>query len=549
MRNLINTPSRLQEYFDNKWLLWTLFLLAVILKSVLLRSYLYIDGDRGLQVVAALELAKGNGYTIPLVDLNNINQVTNRVLLEWPPLYSIILAALLKITDGDLITSSMVIETTGVIVYLGAIWWLAKFIGLPRVVQMMLVWFKATEVYEGMYYSFPTDIIATACLLWAVYYFMKWLDQHSFHYILIVAVFLSAAFLFRYIYITSLFVLPVLLIWNGWNKKGNKYVRAGLVMALLVSLSIIIYLGFNKINTGSFTYLEEWKKGFYPAKAFNLVPLFWQAITHVTFLCMQFSILFDTPFSLFHSFLKRTSEIILVLMIISWIIRTSSYDLLLQRSRDQQYFLSSGLICIPFMVVLIILSIRIDFSTEDGGGWSYLIEDRYFLFPLTLILFAISWRLYMRQWSRPGLQQVLKIAFVSALAFQVTHTVYIVAKRTALIKTEDPFFPDGAAAGWSSYKALLNEGRINGNDVVLFSLGYGDAFFAAQEKVKVFRLIRDLRPDSRIKLIRPTTVVLSMPSRDIKYLAPFLDRYGFQPRKSFSNTVHFITHLKPVVNE
>ena len=529
---------------ENNRVYWFLFLLAVVVKATLLRTYLFIDGDRGLQVVAALEMAKGNGYTIPVVELSNINVVTNKVLLEWPPMYSALVAGFLE-TGMELVTASMLVDALGASLYLLGTLLLARMIGLPKGIQLIAVWFKATEIYEGIYSSPPTDIISTAFIFFTVYFFLEWLDKKEGKYILLTALSISVAFLLRYIYVTSLFVFPLLLVWNGWKQREKIQVRAGLFLALLVGISMVAYLGFNKYHSGHFTYLEEWEKGYFPRKAFNVAPLFWQAISHVTFLCMQFSLIFKTHFSLFHNFLKLTSTLILALLLSVWALKTKAWKLLLPQDRVQQFFLSAIVLCIPFVLVLLYLSITVEFTLDDIG-WSYLIEDRYFLFPLTIILLAICHALYSGgKWS--GMKgRILRWVFLGFFVLQVTHTIYIIAKRAPLLDAIDPAFPE--AAGWSLLYPYIHEGKSRGNDVVLFSNGYGYAFFAYRQKLKLFRMVRELEPGSEIRLSRPTTIIFDLHPHHVKELAPFLEKYGFQPRRVSPSTILFVTHLKPGTN-
>lgn len=527
--------------FDNNWLQWALFLLAVAVKATLLRTYLTIDGDRGLQFVAAIQMAKGYGYTIPVVELSDINLVLNKVLLEWPPLYSSLIAGLLKPGLGY-VAAATVVDTMGAFLYLLGTWWLARFIGFSAGVRMLIIWFKATEIYEGLYSSPPTDFLSTAGILMAVYFFLKWIDNEKWKYILLTGICFSFAFLLRYVYVTTLFVLPLLLIWNGWKKAKPKYYRAGVLLAVIVGASLVGYLGFNKIQTGHFTYLEEWSKGFFPGKVLNPVPLFWQAITHVTFVCMQFSLIFGTHFSLFHNFLKLTSVLILLFMLINWMKNARPWQLVIPADRYQQLLLSSALLMIPYVGILLYLSVRVEFFHEDAG-WSYLVEDRYYLYLLTIILLVICRQLFQVRWKNNSLQGLLKRLLLVALVFQSAHTFYVISRRAPLIVTADPTYPQGA--GWPYLDRFTASAKKVGNEVVIFSNNYGFSFYALQNDIQIYRQTRQLRADTKIKLRKPTTVILELNKAGIKEMVPFLDRYRFQPRQVFNNYIFFVAHLKP----
>ncbi|MBZ5857452.1 glycosyltransferase family 39 protein [Flavihumibacter profundi] len=527
------------------WLLF-LFLLAVLVKSVLLRTYLYIDGDRSLQLVAAAEWAKGFGYTVPQVELGNINLVRHKVLLEWPPLYSGLLVPLLKLTGFNFSRSSCILDSTGAFFYLLAIWRLMQLLGFSPFAQMIAVWFKATEIYEGFFNSFPTDFLAAACWLWAFYFFLKYLDEPQNKWLVTLLLCIGASFLFRYVYLTALPVLPLLLWWSGFRKNRADWMKAGVILALGLAIIVMAYLGFNKVQTGTFTYLEQWDKGFYPGKLVNTIPLFWQAISHVTFICVQFELLFHTQYRFFYGILQFSSAAFLTYMLIRWLQRAWLAKFVLGNDRMARFVLSAVMVCSVIIATLAALSIRIDFPVDiTGGTWSYMVEDRYFLIPLTIILFVIMGQLFLVYWKHLRLQGFLRKVLILACLFQVVHIGWILEKRIPLIKMEDPANPRDALEKRGSLQAMFNEGKGRGDDVVLFSKEYGYIYYALANNVKVFRQVSAMGDSAIIGIKTPSTIVVSLKENEFKKYKVFLEKYQFKVRRRFLDEVHLIGFVKP----
>lgn len=530
----------------NKWAMVALFILAVIVKAALLRTYLVIDSDRSLQLVAAAQLAKGLGYTVPQVDLLSMNTVQNLVLLEWPPLYSALMAPLLYLTNFNDVLSSAWMDSLGAFLYLLGIWRLAICLGCTPVLQMMIVWFKATEIYEGFMASFPTDFLAAACWIWAFYFFLEYLDAPRKKWIAGLIITIGASFLFRYVYLTALPVLPFLLWWNGHIKKRPEWKKAAIVTALFLAAIVLAYLGFNKIETGSYTYLEQWDKGFYPEKLLNIVPLFWQAISHVTFIGVQLEMMLHLPYRWYQVILQLSSFLILTSMIIRWMATQQIMLVAEKDNRFQQFLVPAVWVSLAIIGTLTILSLRIDFpKNAQGNTWSYLVEDRYFLVPLTVIIFVLAYLLIMQEWQQARLQKILQVALLLAIFVQVIHAGWILQKRIPLIAKENAGSPADPEGKRNSLLSLFQEGRQRGDDVVLLSMEYGYTYFALAHKVKVCRQVNALQGTTVLGVNQPTTIVVSVDEIAYRKHKMFFEKYHFELRQRYPEEVHLIAHLQP----
>ena len=530
----------------NKWAMVALFILAVIVKAILLRTYLIIDSDRSLQLVAAAQLAKGLGYTVPQVDLLSMNTVQNMVLLEWPPLYSVLTAGLLRLTQFDFVLSSAWMDSLGAFLYLLGIWRLAACLRFTPVLQMIIVWFKATEFYEGFLASFPTDFLAAACWIWAFYFFLEYLDAPKKKWIVGLIIAIGASFLFRYVYLTALPVLPFLLWWNGHIKNRRDWKKAAIVTALFIAAIVLAYLGFNKMQSGSYTYLEQWDKGFYPEKLLNIVPLFWQAFGHVTFIGVQLELLLHLPYRWYQVFLQLSSLLIITSMLIRWKATKKITELSEKDNRFSRFLVPAVWVSLAIIGTLTILSLRIDFPKNAlGNTWSYLVEDRYFLVPLTVILFVLAGKLYMQAWKQARLQKILQVALLLAFFVQVIHTGWILQKRIPLIAKEDAGSPADPEGKRISLLSLFQEGRQRGDDVVLLSKEYGYTYFALGHNVKVCRQVNALQDTTVLGVKQPTTIVVSVDEIAYRKHKIFFDRNHFELRQRYQEELHLIAHLQP----
>lgn len=536
--NLGGSPHTLADRRDTgKWLLPALFILAVLVKSLLLRTYLYIDGDRSLQVLAAAEWARGFGYTIPETDLSQINLVQHRPLLEWPPLYSALLVPLIRWTN-NFTTPCFILDTLGAFLYLWAIWKITIRLRFLPWMQMVVVWFKATEIYEGFLSSFPTDFLAAGCLLWAIYFFMVYIGESSRKWIGMMALCLGAAFLFRYVYLTALPVLPLLLWFYGFRQNKPAWRRDAILLGMLVGIVVVGYLGYNKLVSGSYTYLENWDKGFYPEKLGNMVPLLWQSIAQVSFIGVQLELLFKQPYGVFFNGMLGSSVLVLAIMLFAWIRRS--------RLAAGSFGLPAFLFSAAIVFTLALLSIRIDFPRDSQGGtWSYLVEDRYFLVPMAVITIAIVAFIGGYSWRRTGWQWALKCVLLCFFVVQVAHTGWILKKRIPLLQTEDPDALVDSAGKRASLLRMFSEGRQKGHDVVLLTKEYGYLYCAWRDGVKLCRQVNRFGEQPAIGVSRATTIVLALKEMEYRKYKESLDKYHFEVRARFPEEVQLITTLQP----
>ena len=87
-----------------------LFVLSVLVKWTIVYYYEVVSSDKLLHVAAANSIATGRGYSFPLVELSNPDSTLLRPVVEWPPLYSILLVPFLKLTGSDIETSCFIVD-------------------------------------------------------------------------------------------------------------------------------------------------------------------------------------------------------------------------------------------------------------------------------------------------------------------------------------------------------------------------------------------------------------------------------------------------------
>jgi len=84
--------------------------LAIIVKLTILYYYEVVSSDKSLQAAAAINIAEGKGYSFPVIPLDNSDTTVMRPVIEWPPLYSALLAPFFKVTGFDIELSCFILD-------------------------------------------------------------------------------------------------------------------------------------------------------------------------------------------------------------------------------------------------------------------------------------------------------------------------------------------------------------------------------------------------------------------------------------------------------
>lgn len=504
-------------------MLWVALIAAITIKSALLYFYALVDGDKGLQALAAISITNGNGYTIPEFDLLT-NQVKYLPLVEWPPLYSLLLAPLLVITGNNVEISCYLLDVMAGITLLIFLLLLLRKMGFPAWLQALFLVFEAAELNATALISFPTDTWATAAVFAAVYFLLRAIEKPGPGRFLIFALINVLPFYFRYMYLPVVLILPALYAWQYFHQiQFRRYI---VITGLITIGGVLLLLFFNWYVSSEAIFLVTTNRGFYPETLKTLVPVFWASFINIDFYCMQVSLHTPLSYKVFHDLLKVTGTLVLLLLIIQYV----RHFKILTRSavRIHQFFLYAGALSLFIIIFLVILSLtHSPYSVYHAGDfWTYVMEERYFAVPSLLILIVAGWWLFIFKSSNGSLQKTGRMLFFLIAAIEIGHALHIIYKKSNTNPQHYSAYIYANEQRKDLLKKLVAEERKKGMDIVLVSDQYGYIMQGAMEKIKVSRNVAALK--NELAFPRPTILLFVIPAERAAYFSDVIQKHRFE---------------------
>ncbi|HSF45296.1 MAG TPA: hypothetical protein VLA58_04775, partial [Chitinophagaceae bacterium] len=347
--------------------------------------YFDISGDKIYQIAAATSINKGNGYTVPSVDPNNLDQVLDKPMILWPPLYSVILAPIATITENPAI-ASFILDIAVNVFFLLLIIQICDILGFPFWLKILTLLFKATEINEVVVASTPTDYLALdlwlAAILAAVIYLKRGGTIAAIFFIILNAL---APWL-RYASIPVVIVLPAVVIISGLWRKDRGVVRVGLVAGIIAIASTGVLLFYNDVRSGAFFFVLETTSGFYPENLLYTPAIFWTSIFNTSFVLTQASIHSGIYYGTLNDTLKLTSFLALIILAIYVIKRTNWKTF---RQAPNHFFFLATSLSLATIGSLAWLGITRSRNYLVDRYWTYIEDHRYMLIITTTIFFFL----------------------------------------------------------------------------------------------------------------------------------------------------------------
>jgi hypothetical protein len=526
---------------------WTgiVLLSAIMLKIMVQLYHLQIEGDRAFQVATALNLAKGHGYTMPETSLPFLNIVEYRWVVEWPPLYSVLLVPFLWISGMDQVVSIMLLESIGLVLFLVGIVKLLRSVGFPlHVVLIILLFQSSVDIF-----LYATDFPAATCVIWAMYFFCKADSEKMLRNLYLSSILLIAAIYFRFMYAPLLGIIPLyLLVWSGQEKNLRLLKHAGWIMLISVLLGSAGFVA-NKLIAGEVSYLYAIPPGFNLLRILTMAPIFWHAFAHVLFVTVQLSTLLHVEYTVVFNFFV-ISSLVFLLVLTGFMIRFIIKMKKITRLEGYDRFILFGSVASALIVLsLSWLSVTLDYSAIHlpGDNWTFVNEHRYFIFPVFFILVVVTESIFSNRlkW-RTWVIFVGKVLIISALFIKLSHTLWILHKFERMPSAREIKMPPESYMRRCILKSLNNAAQKNGFDMVALTADYGIAYYCLENNIKIFRKIFQLDGNTSIIVNQPTIFVIAVEENETDRLYAFMKRYGFVKLIDVENRrSYYFTVLKP----
>lgn len=397
------------------------FALAILLRSMMVSHYFDISGDKIYQVAAAQNISEGKGYTIPVVVPSNLDSSFNKHMGLWPAAFSYMLAPIISIT-GDPAFSCFLADLLNNAIFLLAIYWALSLLNIPFPLQMLILLFKATEINSAVQASVATDYLALAIWLFIILSATQIIYKggRNMQFIFLICCVISPWI--RYSNMPIYFIVPALMMVVGRYQHDRIVFRTGMLALLFSTLSIVALLYFNYSHIGSFFYVLETKRGFYPGNLLHLPPLVWMSLININFLLTQIELHSSFSYEFSSLVLRITGMALLVWIMISAYerFRTSSI-----RHMDPLtcFFLLSGALSLGTIGSLALLSITRSRLFNIDQYWTFIEEHRYLMIVTITLMFYIICRFVVN--STAGW---LKYLILFIILSETLHGIWVIAK-------------------------------------------------------------------------------------------------------------------------
>ena len=421
----------LKRFFASRDVYRICLFIAVTTRIALYLHFFQFEGDKLFQSLGAKNLVEGNGLTFQHVLPQDLSTIIFEPVNRWPPGYSLLIAPFYLITK-HLETSSLIVDIVSIVLFFAVLHALLGTLKFPQLLVTLLILFNGATF--APYISKPTDLLANTAILYSCYLSLIFLPDtlktaRFGYYIGAINV---VPVLFRYMYLPCLPVIPLLLIGVGYLKKDARIKRGGINSLILSIILTGCILLFQKMYTGSSSYLFLSGKGFYPANLLGLYPFVLSAFIDINFIQQQISLISGVPYRVLFDYVKMLNAFIFIALVISLI------RFIIHKSRNSLtkwdfFVISAGAINLTILFLLFYLSVINNQGSRlftSRLRWTFVEEGRFFTFAMTVLPVIAGYYLFVAYPCRsPRYKMLLQYLFAGLIFFQVAHTCYFLAQR------------------------------------------------------------------------------------------------------------------------
>jgi hypothetical protein len=408
-----------------KKFLVTIFILAIIIKSIISYYFFQFDNDKINQAVAAKNFVEGNGLTIKEADPADLSKTIYAPLAGWPPGYSLLLAPIYIITN-DIELSAVILMLISNILFFVVLFNLLLYLKLSLFHTILLLLLPAVHFHEYIIWSTPTDLLAVTIYLYACLTALQLIEGSN----TIIGFSISNSFsaLLRYMYWPISLVLPAILIAIGYKRNDKKLFQRGVISFIIAAIVCgSIYL-FEKLYIGDALYIFPTEKGFFPENLLRPYPFIITSFINQDFFAQQLVILFSRPYVFWINLIYYLHMIILIPLIFHFGKYLLNFNYVFNDKKNY-FIIISGIISLITILTLIYPSIRYSkfFPLPNNHIWTYFSDSRYYIFPVITFPIISIIIFYKNQPKYKFLKVATLILFV-IICVEILHGIYFISK-------------------------------------------------------------------------------------------------------------------------
>src|SRR5215204_95735 len=437
----------MKDYDSYKWKLLlsskkigiAIIALAVIVRLIHTTYFFNIGTDRSFQFLAAYNLLEGHGISLAHINPGDLSNPVYQPLINWPPGYSVLLVLFYILFGNNYLAAGFAICIIAVIAFIIISRRILTLLGVPIFIVNSYTLLNAFLI---SYFSFldNTDGIAITFFLIAFNYILllhqtkkNWL-KNSFY----IAACLFFCTTLKYLFIPVAFIPPIFLLIQGIINENAIFKKAGLLCLTILIISVGLLLLYQKHLSGSFGYISEPVRGFYPEHLLRFYPMV--PASFISLNTLQKIVGFQsTNYSGYLRFFQCIHLIIFISLFIVFI-KDFGKRSLRNLNTTIAFFYISFLIWLTITALLSALSLTVEAEKVISGGiWTYVQDARYF--GLVIVLLHLSIFVFYR-FTQQGIKFRKYLFYLLLLLMlpEVFRGMAFTANRAAAFKKEEYFW-------------------------------------------------------------------------------------------------------------
>jgi hypothetical protein len=331
----------------------------------------------------------GYGISISHVLPSDLSTTAYEPLINWPPGYSLLLAPFYVLFNHNYILAGLTLDILAAITLIIFTRRILKLLETP--VHLINVFTLLTGFFIYYFYFInSSDAIAITFFVLAIYYTLAFIKNGnaSPKHILAIVLCLFVSGLIKYLFIPVVFIVPIFIFWKGYADNNKILKKTGIISFSFLAVLFASLLIWQKINSGSATYISETSRGFFPANLLHTYPAIPASFINPDTISRAFPAGSSVVNLSFHIF--QFLHILLFLVAIIYAVRRIIIKGFKEMSANSSFFYLSFFLSAGITFVLVVLSFSIGKEENiPGHWWTYVEEPRYYGLVTVLIHLAV----------------------------------------------------------------------------------------------------------------------------------------------------------------
>jgi hypothetical protein len=423
----------LSRYLSTRAASCICFVLAVACKTWFLYLFMHYCSDRASLLLTTRNLLAGHGISI---DQASLTDLAHRMYIHyngWPPGYNVLLAPFLAIQPNHWMMAYLLVDLVTIIALFWYIRKLLLFIQVPVWLVNVFLLFQALLINDFMLSWEPTDFPALAALVAAVYYCLRITQSKQFSLFQATAAALAGliAVSMRYQNVPVVLGVTGCLVAVAIIKK-QAYKTTALTAGGITMAGILALWAFQAYYFNNSFFLPEADKGFYPENLQYTSYFVTSSFINVNFWATQLTLLTHIPYNswiILTNFISAAGFAVLLWVMGSLVLRKKTGG----TSPPAVFFLYGSIVTFITIGLLVWLSVTNGFVyLEPSVKWTYVMNERYFAFPILFIQVGVCWWLFVKKADHVSrFTKTLRVAVACVFLLAVSHGVYYLAKNVS----------------------------------------------------------------------------------------------------------------------